>query len=74
MRCAERQLLPVPVINRALRIDPQAAMTDPMTGDAGEVHTAGGKPGEAEETNTEGMPAACVQSQIERLVDGYRPQ
>ncbi|CAB1118440.1 unnamed protein product [Ectocarpus sp. CCAP 1310/34] len=51
MRCAERQLLPVPVINRALRIDPQTAMADPMTGDAREVHTTGGKTGEAEETN-----------------------
>ncbi|CAM9578348.1 unnamed protein product, partial [Ectocarpus fasciculatus] len=54
MRCAERQLLPVPVINRALRIDPQPAIVDPMPGNAGEVHAAGGKPGEAEDTNTEG--------------------
>lgn len=65
MRCAERQLLPVPVINRALRIDPQPAMVDPMSGDAGEVHTAGGKPGEVEDANDEGMPAVCVQSQME---------
>ncbi|CAM9530364.1 unnamed protein product [Ectocarpus sp. 6 AP-2014] len=68
MRCAERQLLPVPVINRALRIDPQPAIADPMTGDAGEVHTAGGKPGEAEETNIGGRGGRHQEGQREGCI------
>ncbi|CAM9108450.1 unnamed protein product, partial [Hapterophycus canaliculatus] len=31
MRCAERQLMPLPVINRALRIDPSTPRSDPTT-------------------------------------------
>ncbi|CAM9707920.1 unnamed protein product [Ectocarpus sp. 4 AP-2014] len=68
MRCAERQLLPVPVINRAFRIDPQPAMADPMTGDAREVHTAGGKAGEAEETNIGGRGGRHQEGQREGCI------
>ena len=40
MRCAEKQLLPVPAINRALKIDPNTEEESSTWGDARHSHEA----------------------------------
>lgn len=58
MRCAEQQLMPVPVINRALKLDPSTATKDTATGDPQQGPEADQNQSKADiiETEGEGVP------------------
>lgn len=59
MRCAEQQLMPVPVINRALKLDTSMARENPATFDAKHGHEVDQEKNDAELIGAEGKGYRC---------------
>lgn len=75
MRCAEKQLLPVPVINRALKLDPSTDLTrkPSRTDDVKHGHEADQEEKNIKATGVEGKRVAMRGEQrLEKVLNRFR--